>query len=100
MPTVMFETTIAAPLEQAWAFYSDPVGALPVLSPPEVKVQIESADAPVRVGSRIVIAATVPLRGRIRWVARIVEHQPPHPVVFGEEARFIDEQESGPFKSW
>jgi ligand-binding SRPBCC domain-containing protein len=38
--------------------------------------------------------------GRVRWVARITQHQPPHAVVFGEEARFVDEQESGPFKFW
>jgi ligand-binding SRPBCC domain-containing protein len=36
----------------------------------------------------------------MRWIARVVEHRPPHAVVFGEEARFVDEQEHGPFKSW
>jgi hypothetical protein len=33
-------------------------------------------------------------------VAKIVQHKPPRAVVFGEEARFVDEQESGPFKAW
>ena len=50
-------------------------------------------------GSRIVITANGPL-GRVRWVAKIVQHKPPRAVVFGEEARFVDEQESGPFKAW
>ncbi len=98
MPTLEFQITIATPLDVVWAFHDD-VGNLPVLSPPEAQVQLESADVPVRVGSRIVINAQGPV-GRIRWVARIVEHKPPRVVVFGEEARFVDEQESGPFKSF
>jgi ligand-binding SRPBCC domain-containing protein len=102
MPTLEFDTTIAAPLERAWAFYSDPLNALPALTPPDVAARIESADVPVRVGSRIVLTIKPPgLFGRqVRWVAKIVEHRPPHPVAFGEEARFVDEQESGPFKIW
>ena len=53
----------------------------------------------MRVGSKIVIRAKGPF-GAVRWVAKIVEHHSPHAVVFGEEARFVDEQECGPFKSW
>jgi ligand-binding SRPBCC domain-containing protein len=98
MPTLEFEITVAAPLDVVWAFHDD-VANLPVLSAPESQVTLESADVPVRVGSRIVISATGPL-GRVRWVARIVEHTPPRAVVFGEEARFVDEQESGPFKTF
>jgi ligand-binding SRPBCC domain-containing protein len=102
MPTLEFESTVAAPLERVWAFYQDVRGALPVLSPPASEVVIESADEPSQVGTRIVILAKgpIPRMRRIRWVARIVEHQPPHAVVFGEEARFVDEQEAGPFRSW
>jgi ligand-binding SRPBCC domain-containing protein len=101
MPTLEFETTIAAPLEKVWAFYADPLSALPALTPPDIQVSMESADRPVRVGSRIVLNIRQPLlRRRVRWVARIVEHRPPHPVAFGEEARFVDEQESGPFARW
>ena len=100
MPTLEFDCTIAAPLEKVWAFHEDVMRSLPALSPPGDDVQIESADLPVRAGSRIVILAKGPLGKRIRWVAKILEHHPPHAVVFGEEARFMDEQESGPFKSW
>ena len=99
MPTLEFECTIAAPLEKVWAFYQDPRGALPVLSPPEMEATVESADEPVREGSQVVIRMKQGKRA-IRWVGRIVEHRPPHPVAFGEEARFVDVQESGPFKSW
>src|SRR5215213_9920206 len=100
MPTLTFELLVAAPLAKVWAFHDDVTAGLPALSPPANDVKIESADLPARVGSRFVITANAPLRGRVRWVAKIVEHQPPHAVVFGEEARFIDEQESGPFASW
>ncbi len=96
MPTLEFEITVAAPLDVVWAFHDD-VANLAVLSPPASAVKLESADVPVKAGARIVITAKGPL-GRVRWVARIVVHTPPRAVVFGEEARFVDEQESGPFK--
>jgi ligand-binding SRPBCC domain-containing protein len=100
MPTLEFETTIAAPLETVWAFYEDVVKSLPAISPPADEVTLEPPDLPVRVGSRLVIRAKGPTGRRIRWVAKIVEHRPPHAVVFGAEARFVDEQESRPFKRW
>lgn len=100
MPTHEFETLVAAPLEKVWAFHQDVRSSLPKLSPPEDQVALEHADDPPVVGARIVIVARGPLGKRIRWVARIVEHVPPHAVVFGEEARFVDEQESGPFARW
>jgi ligand-binding SRPBCC domain-containing protein len=99
MPTLHFETTIAAPLEKVWAFFQDPRASLPALSIPTDEARVEQADDPPVAGARIVFTVNGPL-GRIRWVARVVEHVPPHAVVFGEEARFTDEQESGPFKSF
>jgi ligand-binding SRPBCC domain-containing protein len=99
VPTVQFETTIAAPLERVWAFHQRIFESLPAITPPEFEVRIEQADDPPGVGSRVVITARGPL-GRVRSVARVVEVVPPHAVVFGEEARFADEQESGPFRSW
>lgn len=98
MPTIEFETTVAAPLAKVWALHQD-VSNLVALSSPRDEVRIERADLPPTVGGRLVIHAKGPL-GAIRWVARFVEIVPPHAVVFGEEARFVDEQESGPFKRW
>ena len=98
MPVLEFDITVSASLDDVWAFHDDPANVA-ALSPPASEVKLESIDAPVRAGSRIVITARGPL-GRVRWVARIVEHKPPRAVVFGEEARFVDEQESGPFKSF
>jgi ligand-binding SRPBCC domain-containing protein len=83
---------ITAPLERVWAFHQKTRESLPALSPPEDDVRIECADEAPRVGGRVIIHA--------RWEARFVELVPPHAVVFGEEARFVDEQVSGPFKFW
>ena len=99
MTILEFETIVAAPMEKVWAFFEDVERSLPALSPPGDQVTLESADVPPRVGSKIIIRAKGPL-GAVRWVAKIVEHVPPHAVVFGEEARFVDEQESGPFGYW
>ena len=100
MPTLSFELTVPVPLERVWAFHENVASALPALSPPEARVRVESADVPVRAGSRIVIIARGPLGVRLRWVARIVEHRPPRHDPSGATAGFVDEQESGPFKSW
>jgi ligand-binding SRPBCC domain-containing protein len=100
VPTLVYETTVPAPLERVWAFHDDVNAALPALSQASARVNIESADLPVRVGSRILISARGPFGIAIRWAARIVEHRPPHPTPSGAAASFVDEQESGPFKSW
>jgi ligand-binding SRPBCC domain-containing protein len=99
MATIEFETITQAPLAKVWVFYDDVQRSLPALSDPRDQVQIESVDAPPRVGGKLVLHANGPL-GRVKWVAVYVEIVPPHAVVFGEEARFVDEQESGPFKTW
>lgn len=99
MPTREYITTIKAPLAAVWAFHEDVMRALPALSPPGDQVQLESVDLPQRVGSKLVIIAKGPL-GKVRWEARIVEHVPPHAVIFGQEARFVDVQDAGPFKAW
>ena len=99
MPTLEFETIVAAPLEKVWAFFQDVVHGIPAIYSPKDQVQVEQADLPLRVGSMVVIRARGPV-GKIRMVAKVIEHRPPHPVVFGEEARFVDVQESGPFKLW
>jgi ligand-binding SRPBCC domain-containing protein len=99
MPQLTFRVTVPAPLERVWQFHEDVATALPALSPPEAKVAIESADLPVRVGSRIAITARGPLGMRVRWVARITAHRPPRTGgAYGAE--FADEQESGPFAAW
>lgn len=100
MPVVTFDITLPAPLSRVWDFHEDVSRALPALSPPESRVEIVSADVPVRVGSRIIISARSPLGVRLRWVAKITGHRPPHHHADGLRAEFVDEQESGPFAAW
>lgn len=99
MANVSYETTIDAPLDAVWAFHEDVANALPALSPPRDEVKLESIDGQPRIGFTVVIAAKGPL-GRLRWAARYVEYEPPHDVIFGREARFVDVQDTGPFKSF
>jgi ligand-binding SRPBCC domain-containing protein len=99
MPSLTFETIVPASLASVWAWHEDVPVALPALSPPASRVRVESADLPVRVGSRVVASARGPLGVPIRMVARIVEHTPPAETG-GASARFVDEQESGPFATW
>ena len=99
MPTRIYQTKIAAPLARVWLFHTDAQN-LPRLSPPAAKVRLESADLPLREGARLVILAKGPLGRPIRWVAKITECTPPNAVLFGAEARFVDEQVQGPFASW
>lgn len=99
MPTLEFETHIAAPIAKVWALFEDVTHAIPAIYAPADRVEVEHADLPPAIGGKVIILARGPF-GTIRMVAKFVEHRPPHAVVFGEEARFVDEQESGPFKSW
>jgi ligand-binding SRPBCC domain-containing protein len=101
MPVLELECTITAPLEEVWAFHQDVPRALATLSPPANRVEVERAEPlPPRVGTHVVIRARDPFGRRIRWVALYVEHQQPHRGPAGNAARFVDEQQSGPFAAW
>ena len=99
MPTLEFETIVPASMAKVWTYFENVETSLPALFAPGDQVVLERADVPIREGSIVVVRSRGPV-GMIRMVARVVEHRPPHSVVFGEEARFVDIQESGPFKSW
>jgi ligand-binding SRPBCC domain-containing protein len=99
MPTLEFETIVPAPMAKVWAFFENVETSLPALFDPNDEVTLERADVPIREGSLVIVQSRTPI-GMIRMAARVIEHRPPHAVVFGEEARFVDVQESGPFKSW
>lgn len=107
MPVAEFAIELAAPLDRVWAWHENVRSALPALCPPGDDVRLESAPKhPPIVGDEVIITAKGPLAalgiggGRMRWVARYVEVVPPHPVAFGAEARFVDEQVTGPFGYW
>lgn len=100
MPTIHHETIVPASIGRVWLFFTDPVKNLAAISPPSSAVVIESADLPIREGSRVVIAAKDPIGRRIRCESRIDVFNPPHAVISGMEARFVDVQVSGPFAAW
>jgi ligand-binding SRPBCC domain-containing protein len=52
------------------------------------------------VGAELLIRARGPGGIPVRWRARYVEVEGPRAVVGGVEARFVDEQVSGPFWKW
>jgi ligand-binding SRPBCC domain-containing protein len=94
------EITVAAPLERVWGRFQDVLAFLPALSPPGEELKILSAaPLPPRVGTRIEMTLRGPL-GRVAWVAEYVELVPPHATITGAEARFVDVQVRGPFRSW
>ena len=101
MATLTFQTEVPAPIEVVWGYHQNVGRALPELSPPGADALIESADLPLQIGSRVTFTMRGPLLGRrVRWVARYSDFRPPRAVVFGEEARWTDEQDEGPFAKW
>lgn len=100
VPTIHHETLVPASIARVWMFFTDPVKNLPVISPPSSAVVIESADLPIQEGSKLTIAAKDPIGRRIRWESRIESFTPPHAVISGMEARFVDVQVTGPFVAW
>lgn len=100
MPELLFETTVTAPIERVWGMYQEVETVLRAITPPEQELVVERVEPkPVGVGTRVRLRVKTPV-GRVAWVARIVEHVPPHGTITGVEARFVDQQEQGPFKRW
>ncbi|QOV92155.1 SRPBCC family protein [Humisphaera borealis] len=100
MPTLKFELTLAASLDDLWAFHQDVSRALPLLSPPGSDVRIIAADLPARVGQQVKMNVRGPLGKRLNWVASIIEFEPPSRQNDSRQARFVDVQLSGPFAAW
>ena len=100
MPTLAFELTLAASLDELWAFHLDVGRALPLLSSPGSDVRIISADLPARKGQQVKMNVRGPLGKRLNWVAHIIEFEPPAGEANFRQARFVDVQASGPFASW
>lgn len=76
--------------EALFAFHERPE-ALALLSPKNGAVRVVQPPASLRVGEEAIVKVGFgPLRAT--WVARHTVYDPPH--------RFVDEQVSGPFRSW
>ncbi|HEX8324554.1 MAG TPA: SRPBCC family protein [Tepidisphaeraceae bacterium] len=100
MPLLRYESVVSQPIDRVWAAFQDVSGLLPALTPAAQQLKIESADPlPPRLGTTVRLSVKGPF-GRVRWTAVYTAFDPPHPTVTGIEARFVDEQTSGPFKRW
>ena len=98
--TFTHSTDLPLPIDRVWTMFQDTEAMLPKLTEPKQQLKIERVEPlPQQVGTEVVMSVKSPI-GRIKWVARIVEHAPPHATITGVEARFVDEQVEGPFKSW
>lgn len=87
----VYQSTFACTPEALFAFHERP-DALALLTPPDAGVRLIEAAPSLAAGSEARLS--VPVLGplRVTWVARHTVYDPPR--------RFVDEQVSGPFRSW
>ncbi|HLK22614.1 MAG TPA: SRPBCC family protein [Bryobacteraceae bacterium] len=89
--TLERETTVAAPLDKVFAFFSQPEN-LEALTPPWLQFRIETPQ-PIEIREGTLIAYRLRMRGiRIRWLTEIQTWRPPF--------EFVDIQLKGPYKLW
>ncbi|MBX7110975.1 MAG: SRPBCC family protein [Dehalococcoidia bacterium] len=83
---------ISAPLDEAWAFFSDPRN-LSAITPPDMGFEITS-EVPDHIYPGLFVTYRVrPLLGvPVEWVTEITQ--------VDEGSRFIDEQRMGPYRLW
>lgn len=89
-----FEQTqiLPVPLEEAWAFFSEPKN-LDSMTPPELAFDTQSGDDEAMFPGQIIVHR-IQILPKIwtTWVTEIVETE--------ERSYFIDEQRFGPYKFW
>jgi ligand-binding SRPBCC domain-containing protein len=89
--TIEREQTLPQPLENVFRFFSDPAN-LGEITPPWLGFQIVRCSTPA-IGEGTLIDYKLRLHGLpLQWRSRIRSWNPPQ--------RFIDEQVSGPYRSW
>jgi ligand-binding SRPBCC domain-containing protein len=90
MPRFVTAVDLSVPLNQAFAFFRNPVNLIRV-APPALQLQLESGPAEVQLGSQMTLV------GR-RWGLRyrsVIEV-----IAFEPDACFIEEQMEGTFRKW
>lgn len=89
--TITAQQEIAASIEHAFAYFSDPHN-LREITPGWLTLIVRQMDRP-RIEQGCNIDYTIRwLRAPIRWRTLIIEHDPPH--------RFVDTQLRGPYRYW
>ena len=91
MAGLRYESTLGAPVEEAFAWHERP-GAVERLLPPWEPVRVDAPPAGLAEGSQLAFRLAVPGPVAPRWVARHAGYDPPH--------EFRDVQVRGPFRSW
>lgn len=84
------ELVVARPLDEAFAFFSDPSN-LEAITPPWLRFRIVDAPQQLAAGAHIDYRLSL-FRIPIRWRSEIVEWNPPH--------GFTDVAQRGPFRLW
>jgi len=85
------EITVARPLEEVFAFFSD-AGNLDKVTPPWLGFQILTP-LPIRMGVGTEIRYRLKVHGvPVGWRTEITVWEPPH--------RFVDTQRQGPYRQW
>jgi len=88
--TFAHSSLIDAPINKVFAFH-EREDVLQILSPPFPRIQILERMGGIQVGSRVTLQLQAgPIK--TRWVAQHTE--------FIQDRLFVDEQVSGPFRSW
>ncbi len=88
--TLVRTQTVAAGIEEAWAFYADPRN-LEAITPPWLRFRID--EAPASLGEGSLLRYRLRLFGLpVRWLTRIASWQPPR--------SFVDLQLEGPYRLW
>jgi ligand-binding SRPBCC domain-containing protein len=81
---------IRAPIERVFHFHDDTANLLKI-TPPNIKVTVESMGSP-GLGYEVILRVRQFGLFTMRWHVKITEYEPPH--------RMTDIQLSGPFRSW
>ena len=94
VPVYTFSRTqkVALPLDQCWAFFSDPRN-LAKITPPSLRLRVES-ELPTEIHPGLMIRYTVSplLRIPMQWLTEITQVRKPD--------YFVDEQRVGPYRIW
>ncbi|MFC6771635.1 SRPBCC family protein [Halorubrum pallidum] len=108
MPTYRRTVRIPAPIDEVWAFHST-IDGLRRLTPDWMNLVIDGVEGPegdtdpelLVEGARIRMSIRpFGVGPRQRWTSKIIERTPDGDAPVEKRARFVDNMEDGPFRTW